>query len=524
MKRSRSHQPEVELWKTVHHWLSSCGIKLSPSYCKDEITTHPDYPSLLSVADFLQSGGLNYTALQADPSCIEEFEYPLLAHFKEPGNEYLHTVNSQTDWRSDKIATGNWSGVVVFLEKNEQWKNKENNIYMRNDRRKKAVLALLTIAGVGIFLYSLFQIHHFSANAMGAFSLAGLIISILTLQTELGFQSNIVKQVCNSFSEKGCEKVVKSQISFGMPGVTPADAAVLYFLSQFLVYLLSIQFPELREGLFLLTYPTLLIAIWSLYTQAVKIKQWCALCLGIVSVLIIQSGIGIASGPFLLKGAEAAAYFLVIYLILGLLYLPIKSVVKTNSAYKVKLTELKKWKLDGDLFLSLWKDEQEIDHKIWSNDLIIGQPSSPLLITVACNLYCKPCSLSHEKLDSLLRRFEGMIKVQFRFLCSVKNEPDKGTIALRAILGRSRKLPDGDVHNMLADWFKYMDYDRWMNHWGHIEHSVCEEQLESHSRWMEQNRILYTPTFFLNGRKFPGRYSLDDFEDLIPQLADAFEK
>ncbi len=97
MKENNKNIPK-ELFATTHIWLSSAGIKVNSNYAKDAITTHPDYPALTALTDFLESGGMAYDAVQADASYIHEFNYPLLAHIKQPGNEYLHVINNASEW------------------------------------------------------------------------------------------------------------------------------------------------------------------------------------------------------------------------------------------------------------------------------------------------------------------------------------------------------------------------------------------------------------------------------------------
>src|ERR1700738_5373847 len=82
--------------------LHSCDIKANRNYLKEEITTHPDYPSLLSVIDFLDTGGMAYKAIIADPTYIHEFNYPLLAHIKKPGDERMHIIPDATEWDKQK--------------------------------------------------------------------------------------------------------------------------------------------------------------------------------------------------------------------------------------------------------------------------------------------------------------------------------------------------------------------------------------------------------------------------------------
>lgn len=93
-------------------WFKACNIKVSNRYLSDSLTSHPDYPALTSLTDFLETGGMEYDAVQADASYIHEFNYPLLAHIKQPGNEYLYTINDVTEW--DKQKTLHNIGAVLY--------------------------------------------------------------------------------------------------------------------------------------------------------------------------------------------------------------------------------------------------------------------------------------------------------------------------------------------------------------------------------------------------------------------------
>ncbi len=111
----------TELSSIALQWLTAAGIKTNADYTKEAITTHPDYPAMTAVTDFLESGGMAYDAVQADASYIHEFNYPLLAHIKQPGNEYLHLVNDASVWDKEKSITENWSGIALYAAKDATW-------------------------------------------------------------------------------------------------------------------------------------------------------------------------------------------------------------------------------------------------------------------------------------------------------------------------------------------------------------------------------------------------------------------
>ncbi|MDP1763278.1 MAG: vitamin K epoxide reductase family protein [Sediminibacterium sp.] len=523
----KEKQSNKELWQTAYNWLLLCGNKINNNYCKEEITTHPDYPALISVVDFLDSGGMDYNAIKADASYIHEFNYPLLAHIRQPGQEYMHLINDAAVWDKQKEITEYWTGIVVYPGKNANWKNRQNKIYQQNALKNKIIAAAWVITGVALFIVSTSQFHNLSINVFGFLSLLGLLASIFLLGTELGFQSQIIKQVCGAVSNGGCEKILKSRYAVGFAGITPADASVLYFTSQFIVYLLGCWYVSLFTSIILLAFTGIAIAVWSIYTQAVKLKQWCALCLGIVAVLVLQSiAASFIIQHFILNEISSSIYvglgvFFALYFVLVLVLLPIKQLIKTNSSNKLKLTELKKWKLDADMFINQWKQEQEVDTVIWEDDLLIGNPFAPLLITVACNPYCGPCAQAHKQLDNLLQRFANKLKVQIRLLCNSESENNKRTIAVKAILQKATTIKsNNDLQQMLTDWFDWMNYEKWNDKWKPDNTIDINKRLQQHSKWIEDSSIVFTPTFFINGKKLPGRYSLDDIEILIPHLAD----
>jgi protein-disulfide isomerase len=161
----------------------------------------------------------------------------------------------------------------------------------------------------------------------------------------------------------------------------------------------------------------------------------------------------------------------------------------------------------------------QVDTTIWQNDLVLGNPNAPILITVACNPYCGPCAKAHKQLDDLLYRFTGKLKVQVRLLCDAENETDKRAIAVKAILQKAEIInTTTELQQMLTDWFVWMDFEKWDTKWKADGNIDVAGKLKLHNKWIEEGAIQFTPTFFINGRKLPGRYALKDIEILIPQL------
>lgn len=514
----------TELWQLTQNWLLLLGNKPNTKYCREEITSHPDYPAITAVTDFLDSGNMKYNAVQADASYIHEFNYPLLAHIRQPGQEYMHIIPNAAEWDKQKEITKHWTGITIFPEKNSRWQNEQNSIYQKNNFEAKVFATGLMLAGLCLFIVSSTKQLNPLIIAFGLLSLIGLIISIVLLATELGYQSQIVKQVCGAVSNGGCEKVLKSKYAKGFLSITPADLSVLYFATQFILYLLSPYFVNLFNGLLLIAFGGTVISAWSIYTQAVKLKQWCALCLGVAAILILQATLALVLPNYQLlipNSFAAIIAFSVLITLLCFIQLPIKKIIKINNTNQQKLAELKKWKTDASLFVTQWQQEQQADTTIWQNDLVIGNPNAPILITVACNPYCGPCAKAHKELDNLLHRFADKVKVQIRLLCNGENKTDKLTIAVIAILQKNVITKKNiELQQIFRDWFDWMNLEKWNDKWQVNKNIDVNERLNEHIIWIEQSAVQFTPTFFINGKKLPGRYNLKDLESLIPHLAE----
>lgn len=516
---------QFELWQTCYKWLSSTGNIVSKQFCKEELSTHPDYPALTAIADFLDIGGMEYHAVQADVSHIDKFNYPVLAHIKEPGRQYVHIVWDVDGWNRDRNVTQHWSGTCIYPEKASLWHNKENDAYRQNDKENKLRGLLAVFIGIILFTITVTNNPLPAYILFGLLSMVGVFVSIIATGTEIGVQNNLVKQVCGIVQPRGCDKVLKSGYSKVIANITTGDIATLYFSTQFTIFLCTSFYPQAFNVVGLLSLTGILVAAWSIYTQAVKIRVWCAICLGIVLVLILQFFISFYIYFFTnFKaniGVEAITICIGIGLIISLLFLQTKKLLKTNHIYKQRLAELKKWKLDGGLFITQWENEHKVDTEVWDKDLVIGNPDAPLKIMVACNPYCNPCAKAHKHLDKILETYKGKLSVQLRFLCIPAMEHDKKTIAVKTILQKAAELKDtSELQKMITDWFEIMDYEEWLKIWKPVQYIYVQEQLEKHDRWIKNAEIAVTPTFFINGKKLPGRYDLPELELLIPQLTE----
>ncbi len=194
--------------------------------------------------------------------------------------------------------------------------------------------------------------------------------------------------------------------------------------------------------------------------------------------------------------------------------------LNTNEQNKRKAKELRKWKADVTIFNALAAQEQEVDTTIWKNDLLLGNPNAPVLITVACNPYCGPCAKAHAQLDELLEQYPNEVAVQVKLLCNPSNADDKRTIATTAILQKASTIKDRkELQVMLTDWFYFMDLEKWQRVWKIDANIDVNENLEACYDWKKAAEIKFTPSFFINGKALSTKYNIEDLQKIIPDLA-----
>lgn len=95
---------------------------------------------------------MKYKAVQADASFINSFNYPLLAHIRQPGQEYMQLISDSAVWGTDKNITQNWTGVVVYPENNAIWQNEQNDNSLKNTLKNKIISYSLIIIGLALLI------------------------------------------------------------------------------------------------------------------------------------------------------------------------------------------------------------------------------------------------------------------------------------------------------------------------------------------------------------------------------------
>lgn len=517
MKGSRNQIQILEIGELAYAWLSGLGIKVDKQFITNEIATHPDYPALTSLVDILEIGGLYPVVRRADISDLEDFQFPCLAGRTFPhGQTSFFKLNSEKEFHEFK---SDWNGIIVYADPADTWSHPRNSALLKTRKRN-----LWTFLAFGLVLVSLalslnlWTTHSYSNIIWPLTSALGILIGISLMSFELGMVSEIVQKVCGmGGNAKGCSKVLNSPHAKGVAGISMAEWTLAYFCSQLIIIFTASlnefvsQHVGTISGLAILGFP---IAASSLYIQKIILKQWCALCLGVVTILIIQAGLSTAD--FGNIDPVGILLFLSVILIIILILHPIKSLFeKLRMLYLIE-QELSKWKKDTYLFLEQWKMQTEINNDPFESEIELANPNGALQFTIACNPFCRPCAIAHKQLEKIIGSYKDQISVKVRFAIDAKNVEHENTKAVNFLLNAVNKYQNPGL--IVHEWFERMDLEVFKKRWPADDDPSTLYLLYLHSQWSKEVNVEFTPTVYLNGRSLPKRYTLDEIFPMIPEL------
>ncbi len=100
----------------IADWLHQLEIPVSKKYLKQQLLSHPDYPSLASITDVLDELDIENTVLEIEKEQLPELPVPFLAHLRSNGGEYVIIKNRNDLGNQFPKFFERWNGVVVLAE------------------------------------------------------------------------------------------------------------------------------------------------------------------------------------------------------------------------------------------------------------------------------------------------------------------------------------------------------------------------------------------------------------------------
>jgi uncharacterized membrane protein len=510
---------------TFTNLIKQLKVPVTESSALRYLESHPDEGSMLAYSDALNHFNIENAAIRVNQEQLFELPTPFIAFsntnggtfslVKKLGNGSIEWLDTQKGWINDKLENFivSWSGVVLLAEKDSKSGERSyivnrNKEYLENIRIPAAIALISSLAFVLILMQTNLELN---TNILLVLKLLGMVISGLLLVKSIDSSNSLVNKLCNSGSKISCQSILDSPAAKITSWFSWSDAGFIYFFGSFFSLLFSLANNQLIfywAIQFIFSGIAILFSGYSLYYQGVKAKMWCTLCLGIVSVFVLESLVLIYKTPtfsftwqgfsFVTLGFAVPIAFLLLFKSLA---------IKANTLKNVEL-ELLKLKTNPDIFEALMAGQKPMLFIPTSMPTIqIGNPTAANTITMISNPLCSPCAHMHARIEKILDENENL-KCNVIFISNT-HENDPGGKFVRKLFALPHNLQAEALHY----WFGRNDknFEKWNEKYKENSDGKNNNIIQvQHLNWINDAEVQATPTLFYNGKKLPSMIKIED--------------
>jgi hypothetical protein len=530
--------------QSIISFLKELQVRVDDQELIQLLHSHPDYPSLVSVTDVLHILGVDNTVAEFSEGDVSALPFPYLLHLKQHGLNELTLISKSADLVGNIKPEAGWSGIII--QAHGLLRPIATQIRSRFERaiKLRRVIQLLFILTCVLLMQIAWAFSSWEEVVIYIAALTGLVVGGVFLAKEFGISPKLVDDFCGGGShhagstQSGCNEVLAADPIrvFGL--FTLTDAVTSYFLWQVIsLVIVALHIPassEVYNSLILISFLGIPIIIFSLYQQYIVAKAWCRLCLLVDAILLIQAGIAayiVANGLISLTNN-----ILIPGLNLGLglvasvcLTLLIRQAGVKQRALLDSEAALRRSKGTTSLLVNNLYQQPQVDSSDFEQELVLGSDNAAVDLIIASNLYCIPCKKEHEQVIALLSLYPNLLRVRYRLILSgndLGRFPTTNQYLLQYWLTHIWKQPDerSRTAHLLNEWYEDRDFEHFKS--SHPtdftgDYSLSTRMATKHFQWAKQNKIMRTPSIYLNGYLLPSSYQLADLVLLIPNLAEA---
>ncbi|MFT3980952.1 MAG: vitamin K epoxide reductase family protein [Ferruginibacter sp.] len=536
-----SHSLKTNLIPVVKKYLNIIQVPFTKKYIAAQLLQNPHYPTLYSISHLFGKYNLPSQAFELEKDQLALLEPPFITYYNGPstGKDFI-VVTDMNDAAvtfyddGEKARTvdrrqflQNWERIVMVAEPSAA--SKEPGYEKHRQKEWKERLKTYGLAtGAALIILLLIVNLYATAGAINPVintlilctKMTAIAVTILLLLYDYDKTNSFVKNICTAGKQTGCDAVVNSNAG-KIFGIKWSEAGFLYFASTFLFLL----YPgiTLADKIPLLAIAATAVSpyiLFSIYYQAKIAKQWCPLCLATQFILLAElvwSYIAFWQSPI-----PVHLSLVVIAALIACILLPVvawfsikrklyeaKDAIQYEAAYKRLL-------YNPEHFNQLLQQQQDAAAGWQQLGIDMGNPEAEITIIKVCNPYCGPCAKAHPVLEQLISENKN-IKLKIIFTASNEEndrakEPVKHLLAIAEYDGRQQ------AEKALDDWYlaEKKNYELFASMYPkNGELAKQTGKIDAMKDWCMKASITHTPTFFINGKRLPETYRIEELKNIF---------
>lgn len=523
--------PDNNAAKSVHQYLLAENIQIDLEEFTFQAKTHPDYPSVLAYSDTLHFFGIGNKAVRLSSTDLEALpqqfmalmvdfdEQEMLAFVQRRESIFQYSKNGKLIQLDHAQFEKEWKGVILLVEGQE-----ETTATKKVAQRKN--ISLL-VAGLALLLIGLFGFNGVTSTAiiLLLITVAGLYLSVLAINAELGLNEGSQPLFCTSLPKGDCNAVIGSTKGTIFKWVKISDACIVFFTAQLLALLFFYTAGWLNV-FYAYTVITLVAAspltFYSIYVQMAIEKKWCTICLAITGLLYLQLGI---VGPIVFNGFQwGSPWQLCVYIAFYVItlggWLSIKALLNKHKALKQAFKKAISFKRNYELFRYSLLQSKWVDVEHAQQAIVLGNTQAAVQITLVTNPFCGYCAGAHKILVQLLKSYGDQLSVAIRFNYTEVLRAEQKQLHSQLIAICRQKGP-AVFMEALGEWFAHKDYAKWVASFANTtlqDEAVITDWLQEQTAWNHAQGLNFTPAFLIGPYLYPMAYEREDLLYFIPEL------
>jgi uncharacterized membrane protein len=520
---------------TLFKYLQYLKIPITKSSISQELEKHPDRNSLLAISEVLEYWNVANEAFKIQEDSLDDIPVPFIVFLDQNDGEFalVNEVDkefvtlSNDKWNKHKMQRGVFESVfnstVLIAEKTEDdglpnYAQKRREELINNYKVPFIIAASLLLLLLSLNLQpSYLENITVPVAILTLLKSAGIVISIFLLIQSVDSNDPLISRLCKIGKRSNCNSILSSPASNLIKGISWSEVGFCYFTGTFLLLIFNSTSPVIMCTLAIFNLLCLPYTVFSIFYQWRIAKAWCPFCVSIQAIFWLEFFAFLPVSKSLshlqLITIADVSTLIICFLLPSLLWAFIKPfAVKAKELESVK-SDLVSFKYKRDLFeyqLSNQAQYQLLDRK---NSIIFGNGGLDNVITVVSNPYCVACKNAHVILDELIN-VKDDVTLQVVFSDGdIVTDPERK--AVKYFLGLSNSVENmslpirhwyqakGDKYNALTSSFPDADL------------SSVQQILDNQSNWCDRANIIATPTIFINGRRLPYGYQIEDLKYLV---------
>ena len=508
--------------RAAYYLLHQLGVPVTRTGIESAWERGHSRPSLYTIARQLNRWRVPHICLQVEAEALGQLPCPFIAHLTADKGRFLVITSLHAQglryideegahaWMTQSDFLWQWSGHVLLAEKTAHSGETDFHANARNEARRKTRVPVAV--GVGLLLCTLGGLagSGFATAVLLLLKTTGWIVSALLLLAEMDKEHPLAKAFCTRGGD--CTSVVKSARAAG--GMGWSEAGLLYFGTGFFCLL----FAPALSLLPWMNAAALLFIPYSLYLQKFKIRAWCPLCLTVLTVFILEAITHYfywRNGfEFVIDGHGLVSLFLSATLA-GLLLLLLRAALRDGAHATQYRKQFHRLKYDPAVFRALLEEQDKLRAPA-TLGITIGPADAVNTIIQVCHPYCRPCGVAHRVLEELMAARQDL-RIQIIFTSTTEKDDISARPVQHFLALYNAKDPL--LPQALADWYAKgcLDYEGFVQRYPALRPEAQRDEVDAMDRWCRAAAIAFTPTLFVNGRRLPALYRVEDLRYLLDE-------